>query len=195
MDSGYLAEHTGFTIGAMISLSLGICAGTSFFSELNGTVFRNVPRVSHPDDLVTLQDSISYPSYRRFSQLTDLFSSVTAYVAPVPFGVAVGSHNERIWGHLVTPSCFATLALSIVMKESAVLLLIGTTVGLAAAWTGIRLLASSDESVAQVTSNSASDPLLWIGIPISLSGLALATSFMPARKSTRVNPLLALREE
>jgi len=38
-----------------------------------------------------------------------LFSATFAYVAPVPFGVALGGHTERTWGHLVTPSYFTTL--------------------------------------------------------------------------------------
>ena len=38
-----------------------------------------------------------------------MFSATFAYVAPVPFGVALGGHTERTWGHLVTPSYFTTL--------------------------------------------------------------------------------------
>lgn len=41
--------------------------------------------------------------------MNDLFSATFAYIAPVPFGVSLGGHTERTWGHLVTPSYFSTL--------------------------------------------------------------------------------------
>jgi predicted permease len=100
----------GFTAVALISLSLGICAGTSFFSELNGTVLRDLPGVPQPDELVALQAPTSYPMYQRYRERNDLFSSTFAYLAPVPFGVSSGGgRTERAWGHLVTPSYFSTL--------------------------------------------------------------------------------------
>jgi putative ABC transport system permease protein len=104
-----LARSPGFTAVALISLSLGICAPASFFSELNGTVLRDLPGTVQPDQLVSLDAPISYPVYRRVSERSNLFSSTLAYVAPVPFGVSVRGRKERIWGHLVTPSYFTAL--------------------------------------------------------------------------------------
>ena len=94
------------TFVAAVSMSLAICAGSSFFSELNGTILRDVPGVTRAEELVTLQQPISYPAYRRFRDLKDLFFSTSAYIAPVPFGVSSNGHTERIWGHIVTPSLF-----------------------------------------------------------------------------------------
>ncbi len=98
-----------FTFVAVVSMSLAICAGASFFSELNGTILRDVPGVAEADELVTLQQPISYPAYRLFREHKDLFSSTAAYVAPVPFGVGFGGHTVRIWGHIVTSDYFSTL--------------------------------------------------------------------------------------
>ena len=50
-----LAASPGFTLVALTSLSLGICAATAAFSKLNATVFRNLPHVSHPEALVALE--------------------------------------------------------------------------------------------------------------------------------------------
>ena len=112
-DIGYglrmLAGSPGFTAVAVISLSLGICAPTSFFSEINASVLRDLPGVTRPGELVTPQAPVSYPMYGRYRERSDLFTSTLAYVAPVPFGVSLGGRTERTWGHLVTPSYFSTL--------------------------------------------------------------------------------------
>ncbi len=104
-----LAASPGFTAVALVSLSLGIAIGTAAYSEMQGIVLRDLPGVSKPDELVALQRPVSYPAYKHFRELTDLFSATAAYVAPVPFGVSVEGRTERTWGHLVTPSYFSTL--------------------------------------------------------------------------------------
>src|SRR5579864_9094970 len=104
-----LAGSPGFTAVALISLSFGIAIATSTYSEMNGLILRDLPGVTNPDQLVALQVPAAYPSYKRYRELTALFTSTAAYVAPVPFGVSVGGHTERTWGHLVTASYFATL--------------------------------------------------------------------------------------
>ncbi|HTW80891.1 MAG TPA: ABC transporter permease [Terracidiphilus sp.] len=111
-ETRLLIRRPAFTFVAVVSMSLAICAGSSFFSELNGTILRDVPGVAKADELVTLQQPISYPAYRRFHDHNDLFSSTSAYVAPVPFGISFDGHNERIWGHIVTPAYFSTLGVT-----------------------------------------------------------------------------------
>jgi predicted permease len=103
-----LAGSPGFTAVALISLSLGICIATCSYSEVNG-LLRDLPGVPNPDQLVALQTPTSFPNYRRFRELNDLFSGAFAYVAPVPFGIWLNGRAERTWGHLVTASYFSTL--------------------------------------------------------------------------------------
>ena len=104
-----LAASKGFTLVALVSLSLGIAVATCAYSEVNGLILRDLPGVPRPGELVALEAPTLYPNYLRYRERADLFSSTLAYVAPVPFGVSLGGHTERIWGHLVTPSYFATL--------------------------------------------------------------------------------------
>jgi predicted permease len=111
-ETRLLIRRPVFTFVAVVSMSLAICAGAAFFSELNGTILRDVPGVANADELVTLQQPISYPAYRRFRDHKDLFSSTAAYVAPVPFGAGFNGHTERIWGHIVTPDYFSTLGVT-----------------------------------------------------------------------------------
>src|SRR5713101_4663810 len=104
-----LAGSPGFTAVALISLGLGICIATCAYSEMNG-LMRDLPGVPDPGQLVALRAPSSYPNYKRYRELNDLFSTTFAYIAPVPFGVSIsGGHTERTWGHLVTPSYFSTL--------------------------------------------------------------------------------------
>jgi predicted permease len=103
-----LAGSPGFTAVALISLSLGICIATSAYSEVNG-LLRDLPGVPNPDQLVALQTPASYPTYKRYREMNDLFSGAFAYVAPVPFGIWLNGRTERTWGHLVTASYFSTL--------------------------------------------------------------------------------------
>ncbi|MGA2186633.1 MAG: ABC transporter permease [Bryobacteraceae bacterium] len=104
-----LVRSRGFTTVALVSLSLAIAVVTCAYSEVNGLIFRDVPGVPNPDELVALAAPASFPQYKRYRERSDLFSSTLAYVAPVPFGVSFGGRTERIWGHLVTPSYFTTL--------------------------------------------------------------------------------------
>ena len=82
-----------------------------------------------------------------------------------------------------------------VMKQGVLLIGIGTSIGLGCAWAGSRMLSAMNASVGQVTARSASDPIVLLGAPLLLGSVALLACYLPARKSSRVDPLLALREE
>ena len=104
-----LAASPGFTTVAVLSLSLGLAIGASSWSQTHGMVFRDVPGVRDPGELAALMTPVSFPLYKRYRERIDLFSSTASWVAPVPFGVSLGGQTERTWGHLITPSYFATL--------------------------------------------------------------------------------------
>ena len=79
------------------------------------------------------------------------------------------------------------------MKEGAVLVTIGTVIGLSGAWAGMRLLSAFMSTVARTASTS--DPMLLVGAPLLLAALALGACYVPARKSMRIDPVAALRQE
>ncbi|HEV2446101.1 MAG TPA: FtsX-like permease family protein [Candidatus Sulfopaludibacter sp.] len=83
--------------------------------------------------------------------------------------------------------------LALVMKDGAALVAAGTAIGMALAWAGIRALSASFFSVA--ASVKRSDPTLLIGAPLLLAALALVACYLPARRSTRIDPAVTLRME
>jgi len=83
----------------------------------------------------------------------------------------------------------------LVMKESVILVTVGTMLGLAGAWAGSRLLSYMNSSVGRVTSTSSANRAVILGAPLLLGALALAACYLPARKSTRIDPVVALRAE
>jgi putative ABC transport system permease protein len=71
------------------------------------------------------------------------------------------------------------------------MLLVG--VGLALGLVGALLLTKLMESL--LFEVSASDPLTYGGIALLLGAVALLASYLPARRATKVDPMVALRYE
>jgi predicted permease len=107
-----LASSPGFTSVAIASLTLGICIATCAFTEMNGMVLRDLPGAANPSQLVATERPASFPAYLRYRQRWDLFVDMAAYVPAVPFGVTLNRRTERVWGHAVMPSYFATLGVN-----------------------------------------------------------------------------------
>ncbi|HYU98010.1 MAG TPA: ABC transporter permease [Pyrinomonadaceae bacterium] len=76
-----------------------------------------------------------------------------------------------------------------VLKESLLLVAIGLAVGIPAAWGAAHLIAS------QLFGVNPADPITLLTAVVSLTLVAASAGYLPARKASRVNPLIALRYE
>ena len=78
---------------------------------------------------------------------------------------------------------------SLILRQGMTLALIGSVIGLAIAFGATRLLKSVLYGV------SAIDPMTFIGVTFLLAPVAFLACWIPARRASRVDPMIALRAE
>jgi predicted permease len=105
-----MARSPGFTAAAVACLAIGLGVTTSVYSEMQSLMFRNLPAVRAPNELVRSQTPMPFGDWEEFRDRSGAFTSLAAFLGPVPFEIgAPGAGAERVWGHLVTPNYFLTL--------------------------------------------------------------------------------------
>jgi ABC-type antimicrobial peptide transport system permease subunit len=85
--------------------------------------------------------------------------------------------------------------LRLVLREGGSLVIAGSVLGLMAAFGLSRALAAFNSLFGPSFQAGAHDPRLVVGAPVLLAALAMLACYIPARRSAKIDPLIALREE
>jgi putative ABC transport system permease protein len=130
---------------------------------------------------------------RRYSMLLlVLFAGVALLLSAIGiYGVMAYTTTQRRpeIGIRMALGAGSSDVLGLVVGQGMRLVLIGLVIGLAGAWTLSRVLASQ---LYEVTNR---DPITYVGVAALLGIVALAATYLPARRALQVDPMISLRSE
>jgi predicted permease len=85
--------------------------------------------------------------------------------------------------------------LRLVLREGTALVTIGTALGFLGAMALVKILSAMTSMFVDSFDVAVNDPRLLVGAPLLLAALAMLACYIPARGSTKIDPLKTLREE
>jgi putative ABC transport system permease protein len=151
---------------------------------------KNLP-LSDLQPLTKLLDSSLYPA-RMGAILLIIFGLLALLLAGVGLYGVISyaiSHRTHEIGVRMALGAQRLDVMVLVLKEGMLLVAAGVVLGLIAAMAITRLLASFLYGV------STTDAITFAAVPAILALVALLACYLPARKATKVDPLVALRYE
>jgi len=130
---------------------------------------------------------------RRFSLLLlSLFAAIALLLSSLGiYGVMAYSTSQRRHeiGIRMALGAATPDVLRLVLQQGMRLVLLGLAIGLFGAWALSRVLAG------QLYGISARDPFTYAAVALLLGTVAFAATWLPARRATRVDPMISLRSE
>ncbi|MGE5325277.1 MAG: ABC transporter permease [Actinomycetota bacterium] len=145
-------------------------------------------------DLATLAElrSDSLTATRLTSLLLGLFAALALAIAATGLSGVTAllvSQRTREIGIRLALGAQRNEVLGMVVRQSMRVIVLGLALGLAAALLGSRLLSTL------LFKTTPTDPLTFVAVALVLLAVAWTASYLPARRVTRVDPLIALRSE
>jgi putative ABC transport system permease protein len=146
------------------------------------------------DDVATMEERFSKAvAPQRFNALVfGMFAGLAVILAGVGvYGVMAYSVVRRTHeiGIRMALGAERRDVIGLVLRRGALLAAIGTLLGFAGALALTRFLSNLLYGV------TVRDPLTFVGVSLILAAVALMASYIPARRATKVDPIVALRCE
>ena len=136
--------------------------------------------------------SSQFDTERFWVRLLGLFAGLAVFLAAVGlYGVISYSVTRRTheFGLRIALGAHRTSLPMLVLRQGFFLSLIGVAIGIAAALGLTRLLA------AQLHGITPTDPATFTAVSLVLIAVTMLASYIPARRATKVDPMVALRHE
>ncbi len=159
---------------------------------------RNQIRESDPGlpifDLRTMEDlrREGFWQFRLFGYMFGIFGVAALFLAGVGvYGVLSFSVSQRTqeMGVRIALGAKQSDVLGLVVRQGALLAGTGVVIGLVGAFAITRVIASLLYNV------TPTDPVSFGGVALFLAAIAVLASYLPARRATNVDPIVALRNE
>jgi putative ABC transport system permease protein len=165
--------------------------------SLEGAVRRQLSEIDKEQPIARMQTveqvlatSVAQPRF--YSTLMGAFSTVALILAALGiYGVmsfAVGQRTHEM-GVRMALGARASNVQALVLREGMLLASAGVVLGIAGAFALTRAMGGLLYGVA------ATDPATFLGAALLLSSVAAGACYIPARRATRVDPMIALRSE
>jgi len=113
--------------------------------------------------------------------------SVTQRTHELGVRMALGARPADVLGLVVRQGMFLTFA--------GLLVGVGLALAMARSVSSVSVAASAMGSNSALLGGSATDPVIYLGAALFLSSIAALASYIPARRATKVDPMVALRYE
>ena len=170
--------------------------GATSLGSLAAAIQRQVAETARqvPVDTLTLNDWVNQflTEDRLTAVLASAFGLLAMLLAAVGlYGVMAYSVAQRTGeiGVRMALGAHRANVLRLILREAALLVLVGVAVGLPTALALGRLVAS------MLFNLTPSDPATMLGAAAILASAALTAAYLPARRASRVDPMVALRYE
>jgi putative ABC transport system permease protein len=179
-----------FTLSIVLRTGVDPAAEASALRDVVAGIDKNQPLVKVRTMEDNMTASAAQPRFRTW--LLGLFALLALLLSTIGiYGVMSYSVTQRLHeiGIRIALGAQPKEVFRLVTGEGLRLALIGVTVGFAASLALTRVLHSFLYEI------SAIDPITYVTVAALLVAVGLLASFLPARRATRVDPLVALRHE
>jgi putative ABC transport system permease protein len=184
-----LTQSAGSSAQILLRTSAGAGLASALQREVSA-VDRDVPIHDVRTMEQKIAESMAHPRFR--ASLLASFAGLALLLAAIGiYGMLSESvsHRTREIGVRMALGAERRTVLGLVIKQGLVLTLAGAVVGVATSLSVTRFLTSMLYGV------KPTDPATLVAVLLTLGGVVVMASYFPARRATKVDPIVALRDE